>query len=76
MFALRSGHDPEDYGEGQLCSPLPAHEENWQRPAVVGAHQRVAAHWQQAAERDRVGQVARWQAENQAAGASRLGGAA
>jgi hypothetical protein len=43
--------------------------------AVVEAHQSVTAHGQLAAEQCRVRQVARWQGQDQAAGASRREGA-
>jgi hypothetical protein len=45
------------------------------RSAVAEAHQRVAAHGRLAAQQCRVRQMARWQAEDQTAGASRRQGA-
>ena len=45
------------------------------RSAVLEADQRVAAHGRQVAERGQVRQVARWQAEDQAADQSRREGA-
>lgn len=31
MFGLRADHDPDEYGECRLCSPLPVRAEFWQR---------------------------------------------